>query len=145
MNSIYLYCESGCRENKRPCFSRGGAEEYGSQAVYRPADGDDANRGVRLSERLDPPDLVIQDELHLISGPLGSMAGLYESVIDELCTRDGLRPKIVASTATVRRASEQMQALFGRPKSSIFPAPGPNRRDSFFAVTVPADEVPGRL
>lgn len=115
------------------------------QGFYGPADGDDANRGVRLADRLDPPDLVIQDELHLISGPLGSMAGLYESVIDELCCRDGLRPKIVASTATVRRASEQMRALFGRPRSSIFPAPGPDRRDSFFAETVPAEKVPGRL
>jgi hypothetical protein len=121
------------------------------QGFYGPADGDDAHRGVRLADRLDPPDLVIQDELHLISGPLGSMAGLYESVIDELCCRQGpgpndqLRPKIVASTATVRRASEQMRALFGRPRSSIFPAPGPNRRDSFFAVTVPSEQVPGRL
>ena len=116
-----------------------------------PADGDDASKGVRLANRLDPPDLVIQDELHLISGPLGSMAGLYEAVIDELCSRKGpgpndqLRPKIVASTATVRRASEQMRALFGRNESSIFPAPGPDRRDSFFAVTVPTDQVPGRL
>jgi hypothetical protein len=115
------------------------------QGYYGPADGEDATRGVRLGDRLDPPDLVIQDELHLISGPLGSMAGLYEAVIDELCSRDGLRPKIVASTATVRRASEQMRALFGRPDSSVFPAPGPDRRDSFFAVTVPVEEVPGRL
>jgi hypothetical protein len=116
-----------------------------------PADGDEASQGVRLADRLDPPDLVIQDELHLISGPLGSMAGLYEAVIDELCSRAGLgpkdqlRPKIVASTATVRRASEQMTALFGRSTSSIFPAPGPDRRDSFFAITVPAEQVPGRL
>lgn len=115
------------------------------QGFYGPADGDDASKGVRLADRLDPPDLVIQDELHLISGPLGSMAGLYEAVIDELCSRAGLRPKIVASTATVRRASEQMRALFGRNDSAIFPAPGPDRRDSFFAVTVPADQVPGRL
>jgi hypothetical protein len=115
------------------------------QGFYGPADGDDASKGVRLPDRLDPPDLVIQDELHLISGPLGSMAGLYEAVIDELCSRAGRRPKIVASTATVRRASEQMRALFGRADSSIFPAPGPDRRDSFFAVTVPADQVPGRL
>ncbi|MFZ0408292.1 MAG: DISARM system helicase DrmA [Cyanobium sp.] len=115
------------------------------QGYYGPADGEDATKGVRLADRLDPPDLVIQDELHLISGPLGSMAGLYEAVIDELCTRDGLRPKIVASTATVRRASEQMRALFGRNDSAIFPAPGPDRRDSFFAVTVPTDQVPGRL
>jgi hypothetical protein len=115
------------------------------QGYYGPADGDEATRGVRLADQLDPPDLVIQDELHLISGPLGSMAGLYESVIDELCSRDGLRPKIVASTATVRRASEQMRALFGRDQSSIFPAPGPDRRDSFFALTAAAEQVPGRL
>ena len=118
---------------------------------YGPADGDDAKRGVRLAAQLDPPDLVIQDELHLISGPLGSMAGLYEAVIDELCCREGprpndqLRPKIVASTATVRRASEQMRALFGRSHSSIFPAPGPDRRDSFFAITESVEKVPGRL
>ena len=61
------------------------------------------------------------------------------------CSRDHLRPKIVASTATVRRASEQMRALFGRSNSSIFPAPGPKRRDSFFAFTESADQVPGRL
>lgn len=115
------------------------------QGFYGPADGDDATKGVRLADWLDPPDLVIQDELHLISGPLGSMAGLYEAVIDELCSRDGLRPKIVASTATVRRASEQMRALFGRNNSSIFPAPGPDRRDSFFAMTKPADQENGRL
>ncbi len=115
------------------------------QGYYGPADGEEASRGVRLPDRLDPPDLVIQDELHLISGPLGSMAGLYEAVIDELCSRDGLGPKIVASTATVRRAEEQMTALFGRSASSIFPAPGPDRRDSFFAITVPVQEAPGRL
>jgi hypothetical protein len=121
------------------------------QGYVGPADGEEASRGVRLADRLDPPDLVIQDELHLISGPLGSMAGLYEAVIDELCGRAGrgphdqLRPKIVASTATVRRAEEQMTALFGRSASSIFPAPGPDRRDSFFAITVPVQEAPGRL
>lgn len=115
------------------------------QGFFGPADGDEATKGVRLADRLDPPDLVIQDELHLISGPLGSMSGLYEAVIDELCSRDGLRPKIVASTATVRRASEQMRALFGRNESSIFPAPGPDRRDSFFAIAQSADKVPGRL
>ena len=69
----------------------------------------DPVRGNKLpGERLHPPDLIIQDELHLISGPLGTMAGLYESALDGLCaiTGDGhqVRPKIVASTATVRRA-----------------------------------------
>jgi hypothetical protein len=89
------------------------------------------------NERLLPPDLVIQDELHLISGPLGTMVGLYETALDELCTleKDGHRvaPKIVASTATVRRAENQIRALFNRRLVDIFPAPGPDRRDSFFA------------
>jgi hypothetical protein len=92
---------------------------------------------------------VIQDELHLISGPLGTMAGLYEAAIEALCVRqiDGraVRPKIVASTATVRRAQDQIQALFARPLTQVFPPPGPDRRDSFFARTVPASDVPARL
>jgi hypothetical protein len=85
--------------------------------------------------------LIIQDELHLISGPLGTIAGLYEAAIDALCSRevDGktVRPKIVASTATVRRADAQVKALFGRDSVDIFPPPGPDRRDSFFALTMP--------
>jgi hypothetical protein len=101
-----------------------------------------------------PPDLIIQDELHLISGPLGTMVGLYETAIDALCSReitrpDGqkkiIRPKVVASTATVRRAESQIKALFCRNGVEIFPCPGPDRRDSYFAVTVPAEEKPGRL
>ena len=84
-----------------------------------------------------PPELVIQDELHLISGPLGTIAGIYESSIEALCTAgDGerrIRPKIVASTATIRRATEQISALFDRSQVCVFPAPGIDRRDSFFA------------
>lgn len=75
---------------------------------------------------LRPPDLIIQDELHLISGPLGSMVGLYEAAVDELCSWmvDGkkVRPKVVASTATIRRAPDQVQKLFLR-KLEVFPPP----------------------
>ena len=82
---------------------------------------------------------MIQDELHLISGPLGTMAGLYETALDALSTvsvgERKIRPKIIASTATVRRASRQIRALFGRDDVDIFPPPGPDRRDSFFAQT----------
>src|ERR1019366_2494318 len=71
--------------------------------------------------RLLPPDLIVQDELHLISGPLGTIAGLYETVIDELSGNGDLRPKIIASTATVRKADAQIRALFGRTDVEIFP------------------------
>ena len=105
--------------------------------------------GRRLEGPLPPPDLVIQDELHLISGPLGTMVGLYEAAIEALCLRemDGrwVKPKIVASTATVRQAQDQIQALFARSMTHIFPPPGPDRRDSFFAQTSPAEKTAGRL
>ncbi|MCU0692712.1 MAG: helicase, partial [Polyangiaceae bacterium] len=96
-----------------------------------------------------PPDLIIQDELHLIAGPLGTIVGLYETAIDHLTTRqvDGkdIRPKIVASTATVRRAHAHIRALFARSRVDIFPPPGPNRRTSFFAETVPTTQANARL
>lgn len=82
-------------------------------------------------ERL-PPSLIIQDELHLISGPLGTIAGVYEPIIDLLCSRMGRRPKIIAATATIRRAEEQCRALYGR-GVSVFPPPGTSASDSFFS------------
>jgi hypothetical protein len=124
----------------------GGAERADDAGFYGPAT---PGVGHRLSGALPPPDLIIQDELHLISGPLGTMAGLYETAIEALCVRmvDGraIHPKIVASTATVRRAEDQVQALFARPLTHIFPPPGQDRRDSFFARTRLATEVPTRL
>ena len=96
-----------------------------------------------------PPDLIIQDELHLISGPLGTMAGLYETAVDHLCRRciDGreVRPKIIASTATVRLARKQIRALFDRSSVEVFPAPGIDRRDSFFAEQASQQAVDPRL
>lgn len=101
---------------------------------------------------LSPPGLIIQDELHLISGPLGSMVGLYESIIEELCTdRRGttpIRPKIVCSTATIRRYREQVLALYGRGDTALFPPPGLEVSDSFFSrfATEPDGSLkPGRL
>jgi hypothetical protein len=105
--------------------------------------------GIKLTDKLPGPDLIIQDELHLISGPLGTIAGVYETAIEKLASRvvggKEIKPKIVASTATVRRAKEQIQALFGRSSSSIFPPQGPDIKDSFFAETNPIDKSNGRL
>ena len=123
----------------------GGADRYDESGFYGAAE---PGRGTRLSSPLPPPDLVIQDELHLITGPLGTMAGLYETSIEVLCTRehDGrrIKPKIVASTATVRRAQTQVQALFGRGLTQIFPPQGIERRDCFFAQSRPPSELPAR-
>jgi hypothetical protein len=102
----------------------------------------------RAHAPLRPPDLIIQDELHLISGPLGTLVGLYETAIDRLASWDvggkRVRPKVIASTATVRRAADQVHALFLR-QVAVFPPPGLDASDSFFAVQQPADtNEPGR-
>ncbi len=97
---------------------------------------------------LRPPDLIIQDELHLISGPLGTLVGLYETAVDKLCTWevDGkkVRPKVIASTATIRKACDQVHALFLR-KVNVFPPHGLDVEDSFFSLQrTPSDGDPGR-
>jgi hypothetical protein len=112
------------------------------RAFLGPLD-DKALGAEKLPEGLRPPELIVQDELHLISGPLGPMVGLYETAVEALCTRDGVRPKILASTATVRRAATQIQALMGRSETRLFPPPGPDDSETFFATV---DRVnPGRL
>ncbi|WP_326826019.1 helicase-related protein [Streptosporangium sp. NBC_01756] len=86
-----------------------------------------------------PPELVVQDELHLISGPLGTLAGLYETAVDMV----GGRPKVVASTATIRRAVYQGRALFDR-RVEQFPSPGLDARDSYFSVETPPSRKASR-
>jgi len=80
-----------------------------------------------------PPDLIIQDELHLLAGPLGSITGIFESVIELLSTKNGISPKILASTATTRNTDLQVERLYGNREVNIFPASGINQNDSFFA------------
>ena len=97
---------------------------------------------------LRPPDLIIQDELHLISGPLGSMVGLYESAVDELCSwtvaEQRVRPKVIASTATIRRAVDQVKKLYVR-QLAVFPPQGTTLHNNFFALhRLPGPDYPGR-
>lgn len=86
-----------------------------------------------------PPNLIIQDELHLISGPLGSTVGIYEALVEELCTdyrmQKAVLPKIICATATVSGYKQQIKSLFARKNESIciFPSPGLSHKDSFFA------------
>jgi hypothetical protein len=98
-------------------------------------------RGVR------PPDLIIQDEFHLISGPLGTMVGLYETAVDDLCSwkigKTTVRPKVVASTATVRRAADQVRNVFMR-RLAIFPPKALDVEDDFFSVQRSVERKPGR-
>ncbi|MBP1910332.1 DISARM system helicase DrmA [Methanolobus bombayensis] len=96
-----------------------------------------------------PPELIVQDELHLMDGPLGSMFGLYESVVDGLIRKAGGKPKYIASSATVNQAEKQVMSLFNRPLFQ-FPAYGLSFKDSFF-VTLPEfsygwdENRPGRV
>ena len=99
--------------------------------------------------RLRPPDLIIQDELHLINGPLGTMVGLYETVVDGLCNWEyngkTVRPKVIASSATIRKAPSQVHNLYLR-QANIFPPNGLEASDNFFSYQVkPTEENPGRL
>jgi hypothetical protein len=110
--------------------------------------GAKAAKPVKLPEGLRPPELIVQDELHLISGPLGTMVGLYETAIERLACRrraDGavVKPKLIASTATVKRAVQQIQALYGRDDMAMFPPPGIDDGESYFARV--DTEANGRL
>jgi hypothetical protein len=100
----------------------------------------------KVDRNLAPPDLIIQDELHLISGPLGTLVGIYETAVDALCSypidSNRIRPKVIASTATVRRAQSQVRSLFDR-EISVFPPLGLDVADSYFATESTDD--PGRI
>ena len=95
-----------------------------------------------------PPELIVQDELHLITGPLGTIYGGYETLIENLCTykENGklIKPKYVCSTATIKNADEQIKCLYGRKRTSVFPSRGLLIGDAFFIRDEPLDRKPFR-
>lgn len=106
----------GWQKDSRRLFGRGNWEKYKPEKGYL------------------PPDLIIQDELHLLLGPLGTGVALFESAFEQLCTReDGTKPKVISSTATTRNTGLQIEALFNK-NLSIFPKPGIDCDDSFFGM-----------
>ncbi|MBF8173055.1 DISARM system helicase DrmA [Streptomyces olivaceus] len=118
------------------------------ESSSHPAAGDHPAASTIDTGRVRPPDLIVQDELHLISGPLGSLTGLYETAVDRLSTWEpepgrSVRPKVIASTATVRRADRQINDLFAR-RTAVFPPSGLSADDTFFARRRRTDETPGR-
>ncbi|MGB0384707.1 MAG: DISARM system helicase DrmA [Ardenticatenaceae bacterium] len=146
--------------NGRTAMLFGQVDGYCTRHGYRSPDIEDSNshpasarRGLakaktRRTTLLRPPDLIIQDELHLISGPLGTLVGLYETAIDRLASWELngqlIKPKIIASTATIRRAQDQVHSLFLR-QVNVFPPPGLSAKDNFFSrQRPPSEKYPGR-
>lgn len=91
-----------------------------------------------------PPELIIQDELHLITGPLGTVYGAYETIIEDMCTYDGIKPKYVVSTATIKNAEAQAKCLYARQHTKQFPPSGFEIGDSFFIKELPVETHPFR-
>ncbi len=118
--------------------------------AYRPLAGALFGRSVaggQFQLQATPPGMIVQDELHLISGPLGTVYALYEGIFERLCTCEvggkSIKPKLIASTATIRGADDQVKALYGRTETSLFPTPGLLMGDSFFGRY--ARDADGRL
>jgi hypothetical protein len=133
---------------RNPDLDRSHRSHWEERDAHKAVDGLPDAR-TRPVHRMRPPDLIIQDEMHLVSGPLGTMTGLYETAIDRLASwrHDGrlVRPKVVASTATIRRARQQTWSVFWR-ELRVFPPPVLDVRRSFFAEQIPpSPATPGRL
>jgi len=95
-----------------------------------------------------PPELIVQDELHLITGPLGTIYGAYETVVEDMCAieRDGRKilPKYIVSTATIKNADAQIRCLYGRDNFSQFPPSGFDISDSYFIKEISLQNKPFR-
>ena len=86
--------------------------------------------------------MIIQDELHLLSGPLGTTVAVFDAVIQLLLTAEEDLPKIIASTATIRASDEQVRGLYGR-EVALYPPSGLDDDRTFFSQPVGSGE--GRL
>jgi hypothetical protein len=120
-----------------PSFLLGTVDKF-AQLAWVPDSGKLFGRPAGMQQ----PSLIIQDELHLLTGPLGTTVGLYEAAINLLCEAKGNTPKVIASTATIRRAGSQIMGLFGRPVD-LFPPSGIDADNSYFARV--EQGAPGRL
>jgi hypothetical protein len=133
----------------RPSLVIGTADKL-AMISYRPAAGALFGRSFvdgKVFQTHLPPALIIQDELHLISGPLGTMYALYESIFERLCSFSErgtwIKPKLIASTATIRGAADQVRSLYDRKETQLFPSPGLLMSDSFFGTY--SRDASGRL
>ena len=93
-----------------------------------------SDSGIKIKP-LDPPDLILQDELHLIDGPLGSLVGIYETAVEQLIREKGSTVKYIASTATIHRARDQVLSIFQK-EVQTFPPPGLDADNRFFITDI---------
>ena len=149
-STLFGRVESRCERHgyRNADLDRSHRSHWFERDSHKPIGAHPAARTV-AAMRLRPPDLIVQDEMHLVTGPLGTMAGLYEAAVDRLATWDhngqAVRPKVVASTATIRRARQQAWSVFWR-DLRVFPPPVVDAHRSFFAEQVPpSPQTPGRL
>ncbi|QQZ07681.1 helicase-related protein [Heyndrickxia vini] len=149
-DEIPVYFVDDTIYEKQPTFLIGTIDKF-VQLTWQP----EARKLFGLNEMgvrvVSPPQIIVQDELHLISGPLGTLAGLYEVLIEELCIDDRgrvpVKPKIISATATIKEFEEQAKCLFGRTNARLFPSPGVDIDDSFFskvAFDESGEPKPGR-
>jgi len=143
--------------HKRFGYGRDGNDDVERKAIYRsPLDqGEKLNTRLTLQDEdmtpvkpFHPPNLIIQDELHLIEGPLGSMMGIYEMAVDVLCSTEKSSPKYIASSATIKESKSQVASVFRR-DIAVFPQPGLFSTDTYFSqvnddITSISDQA-GRL
>lgn len=161
-NDLPLYVIDEVIYEKSPTLLLGTVDKF-AMLPWKPESGNlfgfRERNGARY--RIKPPELIIQDELHLISGPLGSMVGMYETMVHTFCNDYALNsppfiteeakfipPKIVASSATISRAKEQVKALYGKNEDQlhIFPSQGIEFGNTWFSQEIkPSQEKPGRL